>query len=132
MTYHTTNRSKHFLKCHMIFVCKYRKKLLVGDVETSIKKKVLSIADRSDFSIDVMESDIDHVHMLIDYVPRISITSIARRIKQETSVHVWRHHKKRLVKHFWKERTFWSDGYFVCSVGEASPDTIRRYILSQG
>jgi len=35
-------------------------------------------------------------------------------------------------KHFWGERTFWSDGYFVCSIGEASPDTIRQYILTQG
>ena len=33
---------------------------------------------------------------------------------------------------FWKEHTFWSDGYFVCSIGEASPETVRQYILSQG
>ena len=37
-----------------------------------------------------------------------------------------------LTKHFWKEHTFWSDGYFVCSIGEANPDTIRKYIESQG
>ncbi|WP_188347450.1 transposase, partial [Sphingobacterium cavernae] len=37
-----------------------------------------------------------------------------------------------LFKHFSKKHTFWSDGYFVCSIGEASPDTIREYILNQG
>jgi len=35
-------------------------------------------------------------------------------------------------KHFWKEHTFWSDGYFVCSTGEASTETIKQYIASQG
>ena len=35
-------------------------------------------------------------------------------------------------KHFWKERTFWSDGYFCCTIGNASQETIRQYIESQG
>ncbi|WP_417364363.1 transposase, partial [Galbibacter sp.] len=37
-----------------------------------------------------------------------------------------------LQKQFWRKRTFWSDGYFVCAIGQASPDTIPQYILSQG
>lgn len=37
-----------------------------------------------------------------------------------------------LKKEFWKEHTFWSDGYFVCSIGEANPETIRKYIENQG
>lgn len=130
--YHSTNRSKHYLKCHIIFVCKYRKKLLVGEVKDRIKEKILEVSERSDFSIEVMESDNDHIHMLIRYKPRIAVTSIARRLKQETTVDVWRHHSDLLRRHFWKEKTFWSDGYFVCSIGEASSSTIRDYILSQG
>ena len=39
---------------------------------------------------------------------------------------------KLLRKHYWYKNIFWSDGYFVCSIGEASPQTIRQYILSQG
>ena len=37
-----------------------------------------------------------------------------------------------LSKQFWKECTFWGDGYFVCSIGEANPDTVRKYIEKQG
>lgn len=37
-----------------------------------------------------------------------------------------------LRKYFWKEHSFWSDGYFVCYIGEANPDTIRKYIENQG
>ena len=57
--YITTNRSKHYLKCHLIFVCKYRKPMLVGQLNDDIKQIFQSIADGSDFEIEVMESDID-------------------------------------------------------------------------
>ena len=79
-----------------------------------------------------MESDKDHIHLLISYSSDISLTSIAGRLKQK-SVHVlWNKHAQFLTHYFWKEHTFWSDGYFVCSIGEANPDTICKYIENQG
>ena len=130
--YVSTNRSKHYLKCHLIFVCKYRKKLLVGDLDNDMKAIMQSIASHSDFEMEVFESDIDHIHFLIRYIPRLSVTSIVRRLKQQSTMAIWQKHKSILSRNFWKERTFWSDGYFVCSIGEACPDTVRQYILSQG
>ena len=62
----------------------------------------------------------------------IAYTSILRRLKQKSTHELWNNYSGFLTKHFWKEHTFWSDGYFVCSVGEANPDTIRKYIESQG
>lgn len=130
--YISKNRSKHYLKCHLIFVCKYRKKLLVGQLKDDMRSILLNITSNSDFEIEVFESDIDHIHFLIRYIPRLSVTSIVRKLKQESTIAIWQKHKNILSKNFWKEHTFWSDGYFVCSIGEASPDTVRQYILSQG
>lgn len=130
--YLSTNRSKHYLKCHLIFVCKYRKELLNGPLEKTMKAVLLTIAHRSDFDIEIFESDLDHIHFLIRYIPRLSISSIVRKLKQESTIAIWEKHAHFLSKHFWREHTFWSDGYFVCSIGEAAPDTIRQYILSQG
>src|SRR5690606_38805491 len=65
---------KIILKCHLILVCKYRKKLLVGDLDNDMKSIVLSITSKSDFEIEVFESDIDHIHFLIRYIPRLSVT----------------------------------------------------------
>lgn len=130
--YISTNRSKHYLKCHLIFVCKYRKKLLVGQLNNDMKAILQSITDKSDFEIEVMETDIDHVHFLIRYIPRLSIAQIVRRLKQQSTLHIWQAHSVALRKEYWYKDIFWSDGYFVCSIGEASPDTIREYILSQG
>ena len=130
--YITTNRSKHYLKCHLIFVCKYRKKLLVGQLNNDMKAILQSITDKSDFEIEVMETDQDHVHFLIRYIPRLSIAQIVRRLKQQSTLHIWQLHSVSLRKEYWYKDMFWIDGYFVCSIGEASPDTIREYILSQG
>ncbi len=125
MGYISTNRSKHNLKAHLILVCKYRKKLLQGDLNNFIKSVIDEIATQSHFIIIAMESD---------NIPRMSISSIISKIKQITTYRVWR--VKRFIpllqKHFWKEKTFWTDGFFVCSIGEANPETIKAYIENQG
>ena len=80
----------------------------------------------------IMEADKDHVHLLVSYPPKLSITSIVRKLQQESTISLWNNFPVILSKHFWKEHTFWSDGYFACSIGEANPDTIRKYIENQG
>ena len=130
--YQHSNRHKYYLKCHLIFCIKYRKKLLVGIFNGIIKGIFLGIAEKSDFAIEVLESDKDHIHFLINYPPNISVTSIVRKLKQESTIFAWKLFESKLRKEFWAERTLWSDGYFVCSIGEANPETIRKYIEQQG
>ena len=60
------------------------------------------------------------------------IFEIAHQLKQISTFIIYKKHKVELKKHFWKENTFWSDGYFVCSTGNASTETIRKYIETQG
>ena len=79
-----------------------------------------------------METDLDHIHFLISYLPKTSISSIVLKLKQESTILIWRKHSSYLVFHFWKENTFWSDGYFVSSIGEACSATIENYIRTQG
>ena len=125
MEYESKAHSKFLLLSHLIFVCKYRKKLLIryGD-ET--KRICEDIATRSDFSFEALEVDQDHIHCLVKSEPRLSPLAIVRRLKQESTVRLWRVHERELQRHFWKERTFWSDGYFCCTIGNASQETIRE------
>jgi hypothetical protein len=67
-------------------------------------------------------------NFLIRYIPRLSITSIVRKLKQESTRKIWLLHPTILRKQYWYQQILWSDGYFVCSIGEASPETIRQYI----
>lgn len=111
--------------------CKYRKKMLWGQRGEIMKEIIKGIEAESDFTIEIMEVDLDHIHMLIDYPPTLMV-SIVRRIKSMSTIRIWERLENYLRGQFWKERTFWSDGYFACSVGDASADTIRRYIEEQG
>ena len=131
--YTSVNRHKYYLKVHLVFVCKYRKQLLVNNnIDLKVKEIFKTIESKNDFTIDIMETDKDHIHLLVSYPPKVSISSIVRKLKQESNILLWKYFPVYLSKHFWKEHTFWSDGYFACSIGEANPETIRRYIENQG
>ena len=129
------NHSKYSLKAHLVFATKYRKKLFTNSGLTiELKCKIMEIAKRSNFKVKLVEVNKDHIHILIDYNPNISIVQIVRRLKQETQHHMRIMFEKELSKIYWKEKhAFWSKGYFVCSIGEgASYDTIWKYIQNQG
>ena len=130
--YHTSSHSKYLLKCHLVFVVKYRKKLLTYPINKAVKDIMYAIANESDFTIDVMESDEDHIHLMVDYPPTLSVVSIVNRLKAVSTNRIWKQIGNLLQTHFWKEKTFWSDGYFVASTGDVSSETIRKYIESQG
>ena len=91
-----------------------------------VLKKALLDSQTPEFRIELMEVENDHIHMLIDHVPQIAISQIVRRMKQLTTVKLWQ--VVDLSKYFWKDRTVWSDGYFVASTGQSIEETIHKYI----
>ena len=131
MVYNSKNRHKFLLKCHLIFVCKYRRNILDGKLSEYMKQRCMEISKKASFEIEASETDKNHIHFMITYHPNVSVSSIVRKLKQETTHSVWKDFPE-LRKIYWKEHTFWSDGYFVCSIGDANSDTIRNYIENQG
>jgi len=87
--YQTTNRAKHNLKIHLILVGKYRKKLLYGKLDDFFKTVVFDIEKKFDFEIIEVETDKDHIHLMIQYIPRVSISAIVNRLKSITTYHLW-------------------------------------------
>lgn len=130
--YISKNLSKFLIKYHIILVCKYRKQLLVGAVEYDMKKIMRHISEMSDFDIEVMETDKDHLHMMVRSEPKLSPLQIVRRLKQMSTSAVWKKYRDFLRHNFYKEHTFWTDGYFVSSIGNVSQETIKKYIENQG
>ena len=71
--YKSLNHSTFLLKYHIIFVVKYRKKLLDNiKISDFLKQEITKISDNSNFNIDIMEVDKDHIHLLVDSEPKIS------------------------------------------------------------
>ena len=130
--YISKDLSKFIIKYHIILVCKYRKQLLVGAVEYDMKKIMRHISEMSDFDIEVMETDKDHLHMMVRSKPKLSPLQIVRRLKQMSISAVWKKYGDFLRHNFYEEQTFWTDGYFVSSIGNVSQETIKKYIENQG
>ena len=127
------HRHKYLLQYHMIFVCKYRKKLLVSkEISAYIKQFSYEICRKNNIIIKYMETDKDHIHYMIESEPTISINKVVNLIKSYTTYHIWKKHTEYLKNHFWKEHTFWTDGYFACSVGNVSEEMLKQYIENQG
>jgi putative transposase len=86
--YHRRGKSKFLLKGHLIFVVKYRHDLLKHQcIANCVKEKIISL-QTNEFSIDMMEVDKDHIHLLIDYVPQISISQIVRKQRNSCMLHL--------------------------------------------
>ena len=127
------NRHKFLLQYHVIFVCKYRKKLFLSrHISDDIKKLSYDICKRHNIIIKYVESDKDHIHYMLELEPNISVSKAANLIKSYTTNHIWKSHSKYLNRYFWKERTFWTDGYFVSTIGNISEETLHTYIENQG
>lgn len=120
------------LKYHVVLVCKYRRPLLDGEILRVAMLGLERARQMSAFEVEVAEADRDHVHLLVSAPPALSPLSIVRRLKQVSTCFLWLHCGHLLKRAFWKERTFWTDGYFVCSVGNVSQAVVRKYIESQG
>ena len=128
-----TNRHKYLLQFHLIFVCKYRKHLLARkNVADSMKELSQQLCEKHGVLIKYVETDKDHIHYMIEIPPTVAISDLVRNLKSYTTYHIWKQYPNLLRKEFWKEHTFWTDGYFCCSVGNISERMLKEYIENQG
>lgn len=126
MKYKSNNNVVYSCKYHVVWCTKYRRKLLVDDVDTRLKELLLSYA--KDLNIDIMELETmpNHVHLLVEVDPQFGIHKAVRYLKGYTS--------KVLREEFpikKKVPTLWTTSYFVSTVGWASLEDVKRYIESQ-
>ena len=127
MKYKSNNNIVYSCKYHVVFCPKYRRKVLVGDVETRLKELIQEICN--EFNIDLLEMEVmpDHVHLLLEVDPQFGIHKAVKTIKGRTS-HVLRSEFKSLTT---KIPSLWTNSYFVSTVGGAPLSVINQYIESQ-
>lgn len=132
-TYKSNSHSRYLLQYRLIFVCKYRKYLMCSpNIVSDVKKLSVEIATKHNVSIRYMETDKDHIHYMIETQPNINLANFVKTMKSYITYHIWKKYPNYLSKCFWKERTFFSDGYFLASIGNVSQEILKKYIESQG
>ena len=126
-------RTKHAvydLKYHLVWIPKYRKHILSGEVSGYLKEVFQQIAEEYEFRIDTMEVLEEHVHIFVEVPPRYSPAQVLQILKSVSAREVFKKFPK-LREQLWAGE-FWSEGYFVRSVGDkVTTDIIRKYIEYQ-
>jgi putative transposase len=126
-----TAHSMYSLEYHVVWVCKYRRKILKPGVCSYIRKTLPGLLrGMPGVSVETIGFDGDHLHMLISIPPRYSISSVMGRLKSQLSSRM-RKFFPWLSQVYWEENIIWSPGYFVSSVG-LDEKTIKKYVEYQG
>jgi putative transposase len=116
---------------HIVLPTKYRKPIITPELWNYLHGKLIEVTDHyRTLYIKEANHDRDHIHLLISIPPQMSIGSVIRLLKTNTSRGI----KEKfpvLKKHYWGTDSLWSAGYFVSTVG-ITTETIKRYIANQG
>ena len=121
--------TKTDLKVHLIWIPKYRKRVLVGPVAVRARDILRQVAMEHELDIITGKVSADHVHMFIGYRPTQSISKIVQWLKG-TSSRVLLQEFAHLRKQFWG-RHFWARGYMAVSSGNITDEMIQAYIDEQ-
>ena len=127
MSLKRTSHAVYEAKYHLVWCPKYRKKILIEKIRCTVKELFEEIASHFDFEIDRCEVAEDHVHILISFPPRYSVSKVVGIIKSISGSRIFREIPKIREK-LWGGH-LWEQGYFFRTVGEqVTDDVIRKYI----
>ncbi len=114
---------------HLVWITKYRKKILEGDVAIRVRDVIREICRSENVEIIKGHVSRDHVHLFVSIPPQVCISRLVQRLKGKSS-HKLLHEFDRLRKLYWG-RHFWARGYFCCSSGDITDEMITEYIENQ-
>ena len=112
---------------HIVFCPKYRRKILVGEIEIRLKELIKAKCKELEIEVGSMEVMPDHVHLFLKAKPIFGPHYIVQQIKGYTS-RILRKEKPVLKR---KLPTLWTRSYYVESIGHISEDTVKKYIADQ-
>ena len=127
MDYKSNNNVVYSCKYHVVWCPKYRRKVLVGDVETRLKELIETACSEKQVDIIQMEVMPDHVHLILEVDPQFGIHRAVKHIKGVSSFYL-RSEFSHLTS---KLPTLWTNSYFVSTVGGAPLEAIKKYVENQ-
>ena len=134
MTNDTVRKGYHCvwqIHYHIVFPVKYRKALLDEEVTEIIQQTAEGIAERYAIEMEAIGCDKDHIHLLCGTHPKVAPSKIVQIFKSITAREIFSR-KPSIKKELWGGE-FWTDGYYVATVGERGNwDTVEQYVQKQG
>ena len=127
--YWTGSHTKHRLQCHLVWIPKYRKRLLRGKISIRLKRLLYEACKVNRWWIRELSIQEDHVHVIVQIKASDSIAEVVQILKGGTS-RVIRKEYPELEEFLWGD-SFWADGYFAETIGQIDEEVIKRYIREQ-
>ena len=115
---------------HLVFVTKYRRFCFTKRVLNHLHEIMSTVCKNFEAELASFDGEGDHVHLLINYPPKVSISKLVNSLKGVSSRHIRKMDYSEVRKKLWGSK-LWSSSYFASSCGGASLDIIKKYIESQ-
>ena len=127
--YQSSGHAKYDIKYHVVWITKYRYKVLRGEVAERARELIRQTCEMREVQIVRGAVSADHVHMLVSAPPRLAPAKLVQYVKGRSSRRL-QDEFPHLKKRYWG-RHVWARGYFCATVGAVNEDTVREYIESQ-
>lgn len=118
------------IQYHIVWCVKYRHKILTKDIEIRLIELLQQIASDNNFSILEVNTDLDHIHLLIDCTPQHHIPNMIKALKGVSARLLMKEYGDTLKKRLWGGH-LWNPSYFIATVSENTEEQIRNYIKNQ-
>ena len=115
-------------KYHIVFAPKYRRKIIFGELRYDIAYILSMLCKRKEVHIVETEICVDHVHMLVEIPPKMSVSDFVGYLKGKSTLMIFERHAN--LKYKYGNRHFWCRGYYVDTVGK-NAKKIEEYIRNQ-
>ena len=126
--YNKLNHTTWDCKYHLIWIPKYRKKVIYGTLRQYLGEVLRELALQKESNIIEGHLMGDHVHLLISIPPKYAVSQVVGYIKGKSAIHIARTYAGR--RHNFTGQSFWARGYFVSTVGR-DEETVKQYIKKQ-
>ena len=128
--YRKSSHTVYDIKYHIVWITKYRKPVLRGEIAERLRDLIREICKARDIEILKGHVSRDHVHVFLSVPPHLSVSQLVQSLKGKTSRKLLMEYKS-LSRAFWG-RHIWARGYFVASSGNVTDEVIMKYIEEQG
>ena len=117
------------LHVHLVFVPKYRRKIFDADALDRLKNAFSTVCGAFEATLDEFNGERDHVHLLVQYPPKVSISALVNSLKG-VSARRLRQDRPDIARRYWRGG-LWSASYFAASCAGAPIDVLHQYIEQQ-
>ncbi len=126
--YETLKHTTWECKYHIVFIPKYRKKVLYGQIRRELGPVLRELVQQKEGEVVEGHLMVDHVHMLMSIPPKYSVAQVMGFVKGKSAIHIARVYAGR--RNSFVGQHFWARGYWVSTVGK-NEAAVRRYIQEQ-